>query len=206
MDISGYTYSGAAASHTVGYLLGPVMKVLDQRTRSGAEKRIFEVGCGNGAVACMLAKSGYKVVGVDPSVQGIEHAKANYPGLDLRLGSTDEELAKQYGTFPFVLSLEVIEHVFLPKVFARRVYELLTPGGLAIISTPYHGYVKNLALALSGKMDAHFTALWDYGHIKFFSRKTLGCLLAEAGFRNIRFLRVGRIPMLAKSMIALAEK
>jgi hypothetical protein len=37
------------------------------------------------------------------------------------------------------------------------------------VSTPYHGYHKNLGLALSGKMDAHFTALWEGGHIKFFS-------------------------------------
>ncbi|QXP84016.1 methyltransferase [Methylococcus sp. Mc7] len=79
-------------------------------------------------------------------------------------------------------------------------------GGKAIVSTPYHGYWKNLALALSGKMDAHFTALWDHGHIKFWSMKTLSTLLEEAGFRDIRFERVGRVPVLAKSMIAIARK
>ena len=79
-------------------------------------------------------------------------------------------------------------------------------GGTAILSTPYHGYWKNLALALSGKMDAHFTALWDYGHIKFWSIATLTRLLAEAGFVDIRFKRVGRIPALAKSMIAIARR
>ena len=77
---------------------------------------------------------------------------------------------------------------------------------MAIISTPYHGYWKNLALAITGKMDAHFTALWDHGHIKFWSMKTLSELLYEAGFVNIRFERVGRIPPLAKSMIAVAYR
>ena len=77
---------------------------------------------------------------------------------------------------------------------------------MAIISTPYHGYWKNLALALSGRMDAHFTALWDHGHIKFWSRRTLGDLLREAGFVDIRFWRVGRVPALAKSMIVMARK
>ena len=38
----------------------------------------------------------------------------------------------------------------------KRVYDLLEPGGLAIISTPYHGYLKNLALAASGKLDSSF--------------------------------------------------
>jgi 2-polyprenyl-6-hydroxyphenyl methylase/3-demethylubiquinone-9 3-methyltransferase len=75
-----------------------------------------------------------------------------------------------------------------------------------VLSTPYHGYLKNLALAVSGKMDAHFTALWDHGHIKFWSRATLATLLREAGFSRVEFLRVGRIPPLAKSMIAVARK
>lgn len=61
-------------------------------------------------------------------------------------------------------------------------------------------------MALAGKMDNHFTALWDNGHIKFWSMKTLSTLLEEAGFTNIRFHRVGRIPALAKSMIATANK
>ncbi len=79
-------------------------------------------------------------------------------------------------------------------------------GGTAILSTPYHGYWKNLALALSGKLDRHFTALWDHGHIKFWSMKTLTLLLEEAGFRDIRFARVGRVPALAKAMIAVARR
>ena len=76
---------------------------------------------------------------------------------------------------------------------------------MAIISTPYHGYLKNLVLALSGRLDAHFTALWDGGHIKFWSKRTLRILLEEVGFEKIAF-GVGRIPLLAKSMIVTAEK
>lgn len=45
-----------------------------------------------------------------------------------------------------------------------------------------------------------------HGHIKFWSFLTLGTLLREAGFTDIRFLRVGRIPPLAKSMIAVARR
>ena len=105
-----------------------------------------------------------------------------------------------------MLSLEVIEHVYMPRKFAETCFELLDPGGHLILSTPYHGYWKNLALAITGRMDRHFTALWDNGHIKFWSIETLGMLLREAGFSNVRFVRTGRIPVLAKSMIAVAEK
>ena len=102
--------------------------------------------------------------------------------------------------------MEVVEHVFYPRKFAVCVHELLEPGGTAIISTPYHGYWKNLALALTGKLDAHFTALWDNGHIKFWSVKTLTTLLTEAGLNVNRVVRVGRVPLFAKSMIVFAHR
>lgn len=80
------------------------------------------------------------------------------------------------------------------------------PCGNAIVSTPYHAYWKNLILALAGKIDNHFHALWDHELIKFWSIPTLTELLREAGFETPRFERVGRIPPLAKTMIAIAHK
>jgi 2-polyprenyl-6-hydroxyphenyl methylase/3-demethylubiquinone-9 3-methyltransferase len=109
-------------------------------------------------------------------------------------------------TLTVVISLEVVEHLYDPRSYTRNLFSLIEPGGTAIISTPYHGYWKNLALALTGKMDTHFHALWDHGHIKFWSIATMTSLLTEAGFSELRFLRVGRTPMLAKSMIAIARK
>ena len=146
------------------------------------------------------------MTGVDPSKEGIVQANAQYSNIKLYEGSAYDDLAQKYGQFPVVISLEVVEHVYYPRPYAATLYSLLQPGGIAIISTPYHGYFKNLVLSLTGKMDSHFTALWDYGHIKFWSMKTLSCLLTEAGFVDIRFERVGRIPVLAKSMIAIARK
>jgi 2-polyprenyl-6-hydroxyphenyl methylase/3-demethylubiquinone-9 3-methyltransferase len=105
-----------------------------------------------------------------------------------------------------VVSLEVVEHVYAPRDFAARLFDLVAPGGAAIVSTPYHGYWKNLAIAVSGKFDQHFTALWDHGHIKFWSRDTLARLLREAGFSELAFHYAGRFPPLSKSMIVVAEK
>jgi len=203
-DSATYHYDSASASHTQDYLLPPIVKIL--RERVGAGTRIFELGCGNGSVAAALARSGYEISGVDPSVQGIAIAADSYPNIRLEQGSAYEDLKKRFGTFPVVISLEVIEHLYAPRLFARTVFQLLDPGGLAVISTPYHGYIKNLALALTGRLDAHFTALWDNGHIKFWSIRTLSELLSEAGFADERFARVGRIAPLAKSMIVTARK
>ena len=204
-DIAGYRYADAGASHAHDYLWGPVLRIL-KGLPGRQPRRIFELGCGNGSFAHGLSREGFEVVGVDPSEQGIAQARRAYPNLQLSPGSAYDDLADVYGRFPVVLSLEVVEHVYFPRRYAATVFDLLEPGGLAIISTPYHGYLKNLALAVSGKMDTHFTALWDHGHIKFWSVKTLSVLLREAGFRDLRFERVGRIPPLAKSMIAIARR
>lgn len=193
-----YDYPTPELNHTHGYLLPTVM----QHVRG----RVFDLGCGNGSVANFIAKRGFDVCGIDPSTQGIEQANRAFPDLDLRIGSADDDLSATFGKVSTVISLEVVEHLYDPKKFARAVFDLLDDGGTAIISTPYHGYLKNLALAATGSLDAHFTALWDGGHIKFWSVKTLTALLQEAGFNQIRFYRVGRIPVFAKSMIAIAER
>lgn len=146
------------------------------------------------------------VTGIDISGSGIQIAKKHFQHLNIHVGSVYDDLAGQYGTFPVVVSLEVIEHLYDPRTYAKRLFELVAPAGVAIVSTPYHGYWKNLALSLTGRLDDHFTALWDGGHIKFWSVRTLRVLLKESGFSQIDFLRVGRIPPLAKSMIALAHK
>lgn len=204
--IAGYVYKDIDHNSSHNYLLPPVILLLGELQAAPADMRLFEVGCGNGSVASSITLLGYVVTGVDPSLQGIQHAQHMYPNLDLLQWSAYDDLENQYGQFPVVLSLEVVEHVYDPRRYTATIYSLLEWSGTTIIPTPYHGYWENLAMAISGKMDAHITALWDHGHIKFWSIKTLSALLSESGFVDIRFERVGRIPALAKSIIAIARK
>jgi 2-polyprenyl-3-methyl-5-hydroxy-6-metoxy-1,4-benzoquinol methylase len=200
-----FKFASADAEHTAQYLLPAVLRILAGEGQA-AKTSIFDLGCGNGATAEILQRHGYEVVGVDPSTSGIREAHSAYPNLRLFVGSAYDDLAARFGRFQVVLSLEVVEHVYYPRKFAATLFSLVRPGGLAIVSTPYHGYLKNVGLALSGKLDSHFTALWDEGHIKFWSILTLKELLIEAGFSGISFQRVGRIPVFAKSMIAVARR
>lgn len=196
-----YRYDHAEQDHTHAYLL-PLLKI--QLAQIGPAC-VFDLGCGNGSVANALS-SEYQVTGIDASETGIAQANSAFPHLPLEVGSVYEDLAGRFGQFDAVVSLEVIEHLYDPRSFAARLFQLVRPGGHALVSTPYHGYWKNFALALSGKMDDHFTALWDGGHIKFWSVRTLSVLLAEAGFEEVRFCFAGRVPVLAKSMIAVARR
>jgi 2-polyprenyl-6-hydroxyphenyl methylase/3-demethylubiquinone-9 3-methyltransferase len=126
--------------------------------------------------------------------------------LRLERGSAYDDLAAVFGTFPAVVSLEVVEHLYDPRKYAQTLYALVEQGGTALVSTPYHGYLKYLALAASGKLDSHLDPLWDHGHIKFWSKRTLRTLLEEAGFVDVAFVYAGRIAPLAKSMVAVAKR
>ena len=202
--LSKYQYNDALPTWANAYLWPPLKKIIGKETFS--ERRAFDLGCGNGATANMLSTLGFDVSGVDISASGIAMGLQNYPHLKLAIGNAYDDLSQVYGQFPLVVSLEVIEHCFDPRRFLKTMRDLIAPAGIGILSTPYHGYLKNLALAVAGKWDDHLTALWDGGHVKFFSTATLSALLMECGFKNIQFTYVGRLPPFAKSMIATVRK
>ena len=131
------------------------------------------------------------------------------PGRFFVCDVTTGELLPELRKIPFrtVISMEVIEHLHSPRTFAAFVRSILEAngGGRFILTTPYHGYLKNLSIALAGKADRHYSALWEGGHIKFWSRRTLAILLREAGFRNMAFTGAGRIPYLWRHMVFSAE-
>jgi len=199
-----YAYEDTAPTETHACVWPVIKRIVKEH--QWADKRAFDLGCGSGATAKMLSTLGFGVTGVDPSEPGIKLANQSFPDLQLHLGSAYEDLAGRFGKFPLVVCLEVVEHCLEPRRLAKTFFELLAPGGIGIMSAPYHGYVKNLAISVVGGWDFHHSPLWDDGHVKFFSMKTMRLLLEETGFGRIKFERVGRIPLLAKSMVAIVEK
>lgn len=201
----GWTQPGPTCAH--GYLLPTILRLITNLSR-GRLLTVVDLGCGNGYVTARLAKLGHKVIGIDVSSDGIEIARQAYPNIDFRVASVYDEnlLAEFTGVVDCVVALEVIEHLFYPRKLLEQSYRLLRPGGAIIVSTPYHGYLKNLAIALVNGWDRHFEVERDGGHIKFFSKRTLSRLALEAGFRNLRCYGVGRLRGLWKSMILVGEK
>jgi 2-polyprenyl-3-methyl-5-hydroxy-6-metoxy-1,4-benzoquinol methylase len=198
-----YHYGSAEAPHTEAYLWRHIITVCAEL---GA-RRVVDIGCGNGALCRELARRGYEVVGCEPSADGVRLAWSSAPELVFhQLGVDDDPSVVGNESFDVAIATEVIEHLARPRSLPRFTKQLLRPGGHVIISTPYHGYAKNLVLALANKWDAHLNPFWDGGHIKLWSRKTLSQLLNEAGFRVVRFIGAGRIPFLWKSMIIIAQK
>ena len=200
-----YGFESAAASHTHRYLWPVILDQLGKHVPSG---RILDAGCGNGAFCGTLAKnSSYQVFGVDLSETGIEIAQKSYPAASFRKLSVSDDLVAAFGgPFDGVVSLEVVEHLYSPAGFVESLRHAIKPGGYLIMSTPYHGYLKNLLLAATGRLDKHFTALWEGGHIKFWSRKTLSELLEKNGFTVVDFAGCGRLPYLWMSMVLTVRR
>lgn len=197
----GWKDAEQAGSHE--YLLPALERELRRIAGSGS-LRILDLGCGNGFITSRIAALGHSVIGVDSSEDGIVAAQRAFGTSDrLRFevcSVYDEELADVVGgPVDCVVSLEVIEHLYLPKRLFEQSHRVLRPGGHLVLSTPYHGYLKNLAISLLDGWDRHWAVQWDGGHVKFFSPRTLERMAGEAGFRDLRFHGVGRVPWLWKS-------
>ncbi|MDA1008015.1 MAG: class I SAM-dependent methyltransferase [Planctomycetota bacterium] len=168
---------------------------------------ILDAGCGNGAFCAHLATGTYKVTGVDLSDSGIALAKArNSKALFFQKSLYDSFRDVKSDGFDAIVTLEVIEHLYDAKAFAANIAASLRPGGTLVLSTPYHGWLKNVVLAVSGKMDRHWHPERAGGHIKFWSRASITALLREEGLTVTHFRGGGRLPWLWKSMIILARK
>ncbi|MFT3785375.1 MAG: methyltransferase domain-containing protein [Tepidisphaeraceae bacterium] len=197
-----FGYADAAPAHTAAYLIPAIRQLAGDRLKAGA--RVLDVGCGNGAICSVLAREGCHVVGLDLSEQGIAIARSlNLPNARFELLAADANVLKNLNETPFdvVISTEVVEHVYDPRSFMAGCVGAVRVGGMVLLSTPYHGYLKNVAITLAGKWDWHHNPLWDGGHIKFWSQATLGRLMREAGLSQIGFAGAGRLPWLWKSMV-----
>jgi 2-polyprenyl-3-methyl-5-hydroxy-6-metoxy-1,4-benzoquinol methylase len=198
-----YSYLDSNPVHHHAYLMPPLLELLSQaKLSSQAKLRVLDLGCGNGSLSHLIAQQGYEVVGVEDSESGINFARQSFPDCHFIQASIyDLPYAELENSFDIVLSVEVIEHLLYPKELVRAAKKCLKPNGRLILTTPYHGYLKNLVLATSGKMDKHFTSLWDGGHVKFFSVATLRQLLETENYTDIHFRFSGRIPLIWKSML-----
>jgi len=191
-------FSGAALNHH--YLVPAVLRALPE-----GNVRVLDLGCGNGALTGKIHEAGKTVTGIDFTPSGIERARRSHPDVIFHVHDLNDPLPDSLrGCFDVVVSAEVIEHMFLPRTVFTRCREALGERGQVVITTPFHGFWKNLAIVLTGKSDDHWDPLADYGHIKFFSKKTLGQLARECGFEPVRVFGAGRVPLLAATMVMTA--
>jgi SAM-dependent methyltransferase len=168
-----------------------------------ASIHLLDAGCGDGEFLAFLRGLGLEVSGVDVSETAIERAKRRCPEADLRVGSLEDRLPFADKTFDAIWCTEVLEHVFDVHRALAELNRVLKVGGALLLTTPYHGLIKNLLIAALG-FDRHFNP--ELSHIRFFTQTSLNHSLRRAGFVSVAWSGVGRVWPVWKTFFVAARK
>jgi 2-polyprenyl-3-methyl-5-hydroxy-6-metoxy-1,4-benzoquinol methylase len=204
IDGRAYSYDNAQDLYQHAYLRPALAKRILAHLWPNLPKAL-DYGSGNGALTAWIAEQGFITAGVDISTSGVALAQEAHRNVDFS-NDVSAEYLRSVGPFDLITCLEVLPHTYRPRIELEKLFDVMRPGAVLMISTPYHGYLKLLALALTGKMEKHLDTRWSGAHLHFFTPRTLGGLLSSVGFRVATVDKVGRIAPLAKSMLVTAVK
>lgn len=143
---------------------------------------ILDFGCGKGEILSEISKlnPNAKLIGVDVSEKALEEARKLFPQAEFRLIKDGEKVPIGDKEVDFIFSSEVIEHIYDTENAISEMNRILKPGGKLLLTTPYHGFLKNILVTLFN-FDKHFDPTGP--HVRFFSKKTLTNLLMKFGFQ-----------------------
>jgi 2-polyprenyl-3-methyl-5-hydroxy-6-metoxy-1,4-benzoquinol methylase len=173
------------------------------RVRPG--ERVLDVGCGEGRFAAALLDAGAQVVGIDVAEEPLRRARAERPEFDLRRVPVRGEWPLPDASFDAVWAGETIEHVADTAAWLSEVRRVLRPEGRLLLSTPAHGPLTLLHLALSRRaFAAHFNPRSD--HLRFYSRTTLVELLEDFGFLDVETTGLGGLSGAQRTLLVAARR
>lgn len=96
--------------------------------------RVIDMACGEGYGSDVLARAAASVVGVDANPEAHEHARLRYRRANLRF---ERDLVESFAEpCDAVVFLQTIEHVREPGAILDHFRSMLSPGGVAYVSTP----------------------------------------------------------------------
>jgi SAM-dependent methyltransferase len=183
------------------FAFAPRRDFLLRQVRAG--DRVLDLGCGEGAFCAELAASGAEPVGADVAEAALGRARRRHPGVRFELVPAHGPLPFADAAFDVVWASEVIEHVADTARWLSEVRRVLRPRGRLLATTPYHGRVKNVALAL-GRFESHFDPTGQ--HLRFYTRRSLRDLLEQFGFEEIGIATAVGPPLLREIMLARAKR
>lgn len=166
---------------------------------------IIDFGCGNGKILGEIKKINprAKLIGFDVSEAAIEQAKKDSPDVEFYKINDGEKIPLKDKTADFIFSSEVIEHIYDTENAFSEMARILHPGGKILLTTPHHGFIKNLLITFFA-FNKHFNPIG--AHIRFFTKKTLLDLLNKNNLKAVKIGYYGRIYPISHSIFILAEK
>jgi 2-polyprenyl-3-methyl-5-hydroxy-6-metoxy-1,4-benzoquinol methylase len=171
-----YNYEDGMESCSHDYIFPKIFRIIKE-LKLKSDLNILDAGCGKGELINVLHQLGFNNAwGFDASESAISLIRKSLPESsrffkhDAYESKLPEGILRSYD---LVFSIEVVEHLYSPSAYLQNIYSWLKKDGYLIITTPYHGFFKNLLIAITNKFDWHCNTLREGGHIKFFSKNTL---------------------------------
>jgi SAM-dependent methyltransferase len=165
----------AALKRLARRLLDPKEHVLPKNLAPG---RALEVGCGSGRYLTQLAASGWRVEGLEPSVETADRLR-RATGLRVTTASLGEA-SFDSESFDLVVAAMVLEHLHDPLADLRSIHSWIRPGGFLT------GSVPNCASWEFRFFGPDWFALQVPTHLFHFTPATLTRFLETAGFEQVR--------------------
>ena len=153
----------------------------------GSNKRVLELGSGPGAITKLLRKNGCMVYALEVDPAAIELV-SSYCEEVIAADLNDPDWVKRVGDsekFSTVVAADVLEHLYDPWSTLKRIRDLLTDDGCAVISLPHLGHNAVLACLMQGEFDYQPWGLLDRTHIRFFGIKNVQRLFEDAGYKIV---------------------
>lgn len=128
----------------------------------------LEIGCSAGSFLALMARDGWRVVGVEATPSFAATAR-KVGGVEI-IEALFETVQFDGRLFDVVISLKTLEHVKNPSAFLQRMRRLLRPGGILYLQVPS-------VLHTSNRED-----LFESPHLCLFTPSSLHLLLLKNGF------------------------
>ncbi|MCX6776410.1 MAG: class I SAM-dependent methyltransferase [Candidatus Micrarchaeota archaeon] len=166
---------------------------------------ILDFGCGNGEIIkeMMLLNPKAKYIGLDVSKKALSAASAKLPKAEFQLIEDGGCFPLKSASVDFIFASEVVEHIYDTENAFSEIARVLRPNGGVLLTTPYHGIIKNLLTVLLA-FDSHFDP--EGPHIRFFSKNSLFSCLRKAGLEPVEHGYYGRFYPVPHSIFVLAKK
>jgi len=142
---------------------------------------VVDLGCGDGYLSYLLAKSGLQVTAVDLSQNRLMKFQKVAQKFGIRQIQTDiTQTGLPDESFDLVVCSEVLEHILAYEKVLKEAHRLLRRQGHLIVTVPYKETLKVIICPHCLK------PFYQDGHLHRFDRKNLAQKLQESGFEVLK--------------------
>jgi len=142
-------------------------------------KTVLDIGSGLGCFLNAGKKRGWQCRGIEPSTDSANYARKKFD-LDVEEVYLSNKTFQHFGTFDFIHSQEVFEHLRKPTEMLEIINKLLKPAGMICIVCPND--FNPLQEVANSFVEIENWWVAPPEHLNYFSMDSLKNIISKAGF------------------------